>query len=227
MTRQCIIYCRKSTTKDKQISLLNQSKKCHAYCRKNGIKKLKKAHKETGSGWRFRNGTSLNDIARNLKRGNCLVISCVDRLTRDYKMGLRYAQSLKRKGVDIISVDENISFIKNEGEFRELLMDAQMSSDNKSRSQLAIARINRLRGYCMGHAPFGYEFYYNYRRVRKLRKCEQEQFIIEYIVEWLKDGLKYKSIVSILNYHNMLNRNKIWDVRSLGHVVLSLRKLYS
>jgi len=218
MTRG-IIYCRQSRTQRDNFSLNEQEKKCREFCRNNKIK-AKKAYKESNRSARnMKNRNRLDFITSKLNKGDVLIVPRVDRISRHYLKGIAFLRFLKSNEINVYSVDENINLNENFNEFQKLLKCAEDFSNEMSMKMNSIVKNLSRKGWHFGMPVYGYKITYDYNNVRKIKKDNDEQNVINFMLECVKNGDTYSIISRKLNRLRIKNRGKFWNENKVGYVI--------
>jgi DNA invertase Pin-like site-specific DNA recombinase len=191
------------------------------YCKKHRInyKKAKKnVFSEIRSAYKLRNNKTLVGLGEKLKRGDYIFILRVDRLSRDTRTH-KLLNEWKRKGINVVSIGENINYKKDGNQFIKLLAKAQASSCRKSLKRRMILQKLRRNGSVIGTvARYGYKFC-KIDGIQTQIVNEEEQGVIKKLNEYQSSGLKYEEIAEKLNKNKMLYRGKKWNDKNVYYVI--------
>ena len=163
-------------------------------------------------------------IIKNRTRvGDVIFVSRVDRFGRRIKEFSEILNELKNKDVDVYSVSEDCSYIKNNVHFMRLLGDAQLESENQG----ARRKLGRDRKRAAGYTYFGGPVPFGKRKVvengiSKLVNNDEEQNIIQII---LNNGRNNKNTAIYLNEMNNLRRGKQWNAVSVSKIRFDANKM--
>lgn len=169
----------------------------------------------------------MKNIISGCVSGDEIRVWRVDRFSRNLELAIHHLQELKKKGVDVVSVSENVSFIKNEDKFVEKLKIANAESENLS------ARIKQSKKYLrdQGHSYVGGRVAYGKKIVivngkRIEVQNADEMFVIRKIIR-MRNWAEYSigRIAEILNFQQMYQRNKIWTSMSVGRIFRMYKNL--
>lgn len=157
-----IIYTRVSSKEQVDgFSLESQERACINFAQKNNLEILK-IFQEEGESAKTTDRTQLQNmlsyIDKNYKKIGKLIIYKVDRLARKNEDYVNIKIILRKYGVEIISVTENIENTP-QGKFMELMLSGFAELDNDIRSQRTIEgmKTRLLNGLWSGKAPIGYK----------------------------------------------------------------------
>ena len=154
-------YVRVSTTDQAEfgVSLDAQTEKIRAWCLTNGYE-LARVHVDRGlSGGRSDNRPALLDALRSLREGESLVVYSLSRLARSTKDTLAIAETLDRRGADLVSLSERIDTTSSTGKmvFRMLSVLSEFERDVISeRTSMAMKHLRATGKYTGGFQPYGY-----------------------------------------------------------------------
>jgi len=187
-------YCRVSTADqaDFGVSLDAQTERIRGWCLINGYE-LAAVHVDRGlSGGRCDNRPALQEALRSIKRGDSLVVYSLSRLARSTRDTLMIAESLERKGADLVSLSERIDTTSSTGKmvFRLLAVLSEFERDVVSeRTSMAMKHLRALGRYTGGFEPYGF------RRVDgALREVPEEMVVIQTIHQLRDGGLSLRAI---------------------------------
>jgi len=231
---KCVIYCRQSNafrgppnnkisfTASNSPSLTSQEQLCKTYCKNNNIKVIG-IHKDINiSARNFKNHATIAQLLRNVGAGDKLIISSVDRLSRNCDKCIEFLNDLKKAKIDVYSVKENISYIANPRKFKRHLTNAQNYSDTIS--SIIKSRIKSLKtiGWHFGKPRFGYTVQYTPTRIRKITKDTKTQSIITRIITYVKAGHTYAETAKKLSIRRKNTKSRknstIWTAKKVGYI---------
>lgn len=145
-----------------------------------------------------------------------------DRVARDIKLYFYYLFLLEKKGVKLVSVNEDF-----EGELANvyralILFCAEQERANINRRTTAGREVKASKGgYSGGKPPLGYKAF-----GRSLVIDEQEAEIVKLMFKLHDEGMSYNKIAQHLNDCGFVNRSgKAWDM-SYIYKVVRLRPFY-
>lgn len=155
-------------------------------------------------------------IRKYAKHGDIVLVSRVDRFGRKIKEFSEILNELKDRNVDVYSVSEDCSYIKNNVHFVRLLADAQLESENQG----ARRKLGKERKMAIGQTYFGGPVPFGKKKVvingvAKLEDDEMEKNTILFITSSNRTN---KHMASYLNEMNNLRRGKLWTSISVASV---------
>lgn len=160
-SRQATGYCRVSTTDqaDFGVSLDAQTERIRAWCVGNGYE-LGRILVDRGlSGGRCDNRPALQEALRTVAAGDSLVVYSLSRLARSTRDTLMIAETLDRRGADLVSLSERIDTTSSTGKmvFRMLAVLSEFERDVISeRTSMAMAHLRSSGRYTGGFEPYGF-----------------------------------------------------------------------
>jgi len=217
MTRG-FIYCRQSITRIGSLSLKTQEKTCREFCKKKNFKIAKIVKFSNKSARNMKNNKSLFSLTDKMKKDDILIIYRVDRLSRNFKLGLEVLNILKEKGIIIHSVDEKINYSKNPIKFKKLLKKAEEFSDNMSNIQKKKINYLKQKGCHFGKPKYGYRSYRTFNNIRKIQIDLEEQKIIKYIIQNIQNNVSCIELSNELNNRQILCKNKYWTPQKVKYI---------
>jgi DNA invertase Pin-like site-specific DNA recombinase len=155
----------------------------------------------------------------NLEEGDILLVSRLDRLSRDLYGGIIIDELVAKKKARVVSAagegtegeDPCNQMMKNM--FRVVAGFERNLTQFRIKSALA---AKKARGERVGFIPFGYELGDD----RKLRPKPEDQPIIEKMIEYRQQGLSMQKICDHLNASSLFNRNgNKWNVMSMWNAL--------
>ena len=157
---------------------------------------------------------SIMPCLKRFKKGECLLVYSVSRFSRNVVKGGEMLKLLDKIGAYVYSVSENV--YSYEDKFYLLLKNAELESKNLSKKiRSSHQRIKMLGGH-IGRAPYGYDSVRDTSGVRKLKKNNVEQKIIN-LIKKDKPSLELISKVSKI----AMNRGKPWTFTALRRIYRS------
>lgn len=183
-------YARVSTSDQKEngFSLKLQEDAIIKYCKNNGYN-LIEVHKEDFSGKNDFNRPKWNQIVNYIKRNKNTVqgIICLrwDRFSRNVIESLLEINALKKKGIEVITIEETINYDDPTDRLRLhiSLSFAEMESHRNSKRTTEATRRCRLDGCWTGCAPFGYINHRDSLKRSTLKPHPQNSLIVKDIFE--------------------------------------------
>ena len=153
------------------------------------------------------NRPSIQAAIHACKNATALVTYSLSRLTRSTKDLIQIAEQLEKKGVDLVSVSENIDTTTATGKmvFRMLGVMAEFERDIiGERTRLAMQSKKAKGEYTGGFVPYGFKLSENHKC---LVKVLEEQKIIALAKIYRREGKTLESISEELFKHGALSRN--------------------
>jgi len=203
---KAIGYSRVSTPgqREEGISLQAQQGKIAAWCDLNAYE-LDGLYTDAGiSGKKLDNREGLQNALKALKKGDCLVVYSLSRLSRSTKDTLAIADELARKEVDLVSLSERIDTTSASGKmvFRLLAVLSEFERDQiseRTRSAMAHKKANLER---VGNVPFGFEMLNG-----KLIPSNAELAVVKEMRSLRANGVSYQKIADYLNEKGISPKN--------------------
>lgn len=154
-------YCRVSTADqaDFGVSLDAQTERIRSWADANGYE-LGRILVDRGlSGGRCDNRPALQEALRVVSRGDSLVVYSLSRLARSTRDTLMIAETLERKGADLVSLSERIDTTSSTGKmvFRLLAVLSEFERDVVSeRTSMAMRHLRSCGRFTGGIDPYGF-----------------------------------------------------------------------
>lgn len=220
-----VIYARYSSYNQTERSIEGQIEDCEAYARANNI------HITGTYIDRARTGTSADtrpDFQRMVKdaekgRFDAVLVYKLDRFARNRYDSAIYKARLKKYGIRVISVTENISE-EPEGIILEAMLEgmAEYYSANLSQNVRRGLRVARENGtFTGGYLPYGYAL-----DGKRVIINESEADAVRYLYAEYAKGTRLKDIVEELNRHGYKPRvGRAFTVKSFQYVLRSRKYL--
>lgn len=154
-------YCRVSTSDqaDFGVSLDAQTEKIRNWCQAHDYELADVLVDRGLSGGRCDNRPALQEALKVVGRGDSLVVYSLSRLARSTRDTLMIAETLERRGADLVSLSERIDTTSSTGKmvFRMLAVLSEFERDVISeRTSMAMAHLRSVGKYTGGKAPFGF-----------------------------------------------------------------------
>ncbi|BDU74897.1 recombinase family protein [Mesoterricola silvestris] len=187
-------YVRVSTADqaDFGVSLDAQTERIRGWCQGNGYE-LVEVHVDRGlSGGRCDNRPALQDALRAVGRGESLVVYSLSRLARSTRDTLLIAESLDRKGADLVSLSEKIDTTSSTGKmvFRMLAVLSEFERDVISeRTSMAMKHLKQSGRYTGGFEPYGYRCVEG-----ALQAVPEEREVVQLIQRFHEAGASLRTI---------------------------------
>lgn len=158
---RAIGYARVSTADqaDLGVSLDAQTERIRGWALANGYELMDVLVDRGLSGGRCDNRPALQEALRTVSRGDSLVVYSLSRLARSTRDTLMIAESLERRGADLVSLSERIDTTSSTGKmvFRMLAVLSEFERDVISeRTSMAMAHLRSSGRYTGGFEPYGY-----------------------------------------------------------------------
>nr|WP_320133185.1 recombinase family protein [uncultured Holophaga sp.] len=199
-------YCRVSTSDqaDFGVSLDAQTEKIRGWCEVHGYEAGEILVDRGLSGGRSDNRPALQEALRLIGRGDSLVVYSLSRLARSTRDTLAIAESLERRGADLVSLSERIDTTSSTGKmvFRLLAVLSEFERDVVSeRTSMAMRHLRSCGRYTGGFEPYGY------RSVEgALQVVPEEMETIRLIHHLRGEGESLRSISKRLSGHGIQSR---------------------
>jgi len=217
-TKSAVGYIRVSTTHQAQngISLENQKKRIHDYCKYKGYELLEIIEDAgvSGGGNKNRNGflTLLDKIEQN--SFDVLILLSLERLSRDMVSLMLIEKFLSDHNTELHTIEGQIDTSSPDG-FLSFAMKAFLSEMERryvSQRTASAMGLKKSQGLVAGNVPFGFRRKEN---SDQLVEDKKEQIIIKLANKLYSKGYKLKDIVQELNGQGYTNRvgNKWVPVR--------------
>jgi site-specific DNA recombinase len=160
-TKRAWGYARVSTEEQAVhgVSLEAQTEKIRGWCLANGYELADVLIDRGLSGGRFDNRPALKEALRNVDRGDSLVFYSLSRLARSVRDTLMIADTLEKRGADMVSLSEKIDTTTSAGTllFRMLAVLSEFERDLISeRTAMAMAQLRSAGRYLGGLEPYGF-----------------------------------------------------------------------
>lgn len=203
---RAIGYCRVSTTDqaDFGVSLDAQTEKIHGWCAANAYELVQVMVDRGLSGGRCDNRPALQEALKAVSKGDSLVVYSLSRLARSTRDTLMIAETLERKGADLVSLSERIDTTSSTGKmvFRMLAVLSEFERDVISeRTSMAMAHMRSTGKYTGGFEPYGF------RCVDGLLQVVPEEMATVTLIHSLrKDGVSLRAIGKRLSESSITTR---------------------
>lgn len=195
---QAFGYARVSTADQAEqgVSLDAQTERIRGWSTANGYDLVGVLVDRGLSGGRCDNRPALQEALKLVSRGDSLVVYSLSRLARSTKDTLMIAESLERKGADLVSLSERIDTTSSTGKmvFRMLAVLSEFERDVISeRTSMAMAHLRTSGRYTGGFEPYGYR-----AENGTLRVVTEEMNVIRCIHRLKTDGVSLRTICKTL-----------------------------
>lgn len=142
-----------------------------------------------------------------------------DRIAREIKLYFYYEWLLKKKGVELISVNDGFPNVPNE--YKDIIKSFILFSAEQERNNIALRTSGgraikaKSGGYAGGHAPFGYSV-----NNGQLVIDEKEAYIVRMIFEYRKSGMSLNKIADKLNEQELYTKTGgIWQSSQVFYII--------
>lgn len=206
-TSRAIGYARVSTTDqaDNGVSLEAQSERIRAWCDANSYE-LARVFVDRGlSGGRSDNRPALQEALRTVSKGDSLVVYSLSRLARSTRDTLAIAETLERRGADLVSLSERIDTTSSTGKmvFRMLAVLSEFERDVISeRTSMAMNHLKSNGRYTGGFEPYGFQSVDG-----ALKPIPSEMEVIRLALELRSAGASLRSICHRLESAGITTRS--------------------
>ena len=198
------VRCSTSQQADFGVSLDAQTEKIRGWCASNGYEVAHIFVDRGLSGGRSDNRPALQEALRTISRGDSLVVYSLSRLARSTRDTLQIAETLERKGADLVSLTEKIDTTSSTGKmvFRLLAVLSEFERDVISeRTSLAMGYLRSTGRFCGGDAPYGYRCLDG-----SLQVIPEEMGVIRLIHQFRDEGESLRSISQRLTERGIRSR---------------------
>jgi DNA invertase Pin-like site-specific DNA recombinase len=205
-SRQALGYCRVSTTVQAElgVSLDAQTEKIHRWCTANGYELIQNFVDRGISGGRYDNRPALQEALQRISKGDSLVVYRLSRLARSTRDTLMIAETLERRGADLVSLSERIDTTSSAGKmlFRMLAVLSEFERDVISeRTSMAMAHLKHSGRFTGGQEPYGY------RSVDGVLQVVTDEMDVVHLIHHLKhDGKSLRAICRYLTERGITTR---------------------
>ena len=169
---------------------------------------------------------TMRNIGRSVRRGDEIIVWRVDRLSRNIVLFMQWLEDLRKRGIEIKSQVEKLSYSKQRLEFIQKIVDAQKEAEALGQRIKLSYKQKRERGDDrIGGLPYGYKYHrlMNRQRTQVIRKAviphQNEQSLIARIFA-SKDSAS--EIAEKLNFGGIFKRGKKWN----RTMILRIRNSY-
>ena len=200
------IYCRVSSKEQSNqltghISLEVQEVNCRQYAEEKGWI-VEKVITEVGSGRNMKKLPNLMKLVNELRKAKqkaVLLFNNISRFSRNTLEALIIIENLKKCGVTIYSVQEQLDMNKGSGRhtFRILLSGAEYESDMISERVRMAFQLKRQLGSQLGTAPYGFEAVVE-MGIRSFVENAYERDVITFICEAFKCQKTAKELTNLM-----------------------------
>jgi site-specific DNA recombinase len=222
MKKQAIGYTRVSTGQQAKegISLDAQKERIHSWCEYNGYELMGVFTDEGISGAKMKNRKELEHALKVIRKDMALITYSLSRLTRSTRDLYQIAESLEKKGADLVSLSEKIDTTSATGKmiFGILGVINEFERNQTSERTKLVKQYNKEQGvYNGGYVPYGY----------KLSECKKKLITVTSEIEIINFAKKLREgrntlmmIQQILKVNGYLNRKgKPFDVKQISRIL--------
>ncbi len=180
-SNKAVIYTRVSDVKQKDnTSLETQWEKCTAYALENGYE-ICKYFGGTNESAKTDERKEYKEMLAYVKRKKIkyIIVHSLDRYSRTGGLAIATVEELKKKGVKVISLSQNVDSDTPTGAFMQSfhLMYSKYDNDIRREKTISGMRHRLLNGYWMGMAPLGYKNARNEQNIPILLPSKDARFI--------------------------------------------------
>jgi DNA invertase Pin-like site-specific DNA recombinase len=201
------------------VSLDAQTEGIRGWCVVNGYQLAGVMVDRGISGGRCSNRPALQEALKVVARGNALVVYSLSRLARSTRDTLAIADTLDRRGADLVSLSEKLDTTTASGRlmFRMLAVLGEFEADTISdRTRDAMAHLRAQGRFCGGRPPYGKKI-----EGQRVVADSAEQKVIQRIRDLRASGLTLRSICAVLADMGIRNRaDGIMNVTQVRRVLL-------
>ncbi len=168
---------------------------------------------------------TMRNIGHTVRRGDEIIVWRADRLSRNIVLFMQWLEDLRKRGIEIKSQVEKLSYSKQRLEFIQKIVDAQKEAEALSQRIKLSYKQNRERGdERIGGLPYGYKYHRVMNsRGKVVRKAvvahRNEQSLLARIFT-SKDSAS--EIAEQLNSGGIFKRGRKWN----RAMILRIRKSY-
>lgn len=220
--KKAMAYVRVSTTGQAEdgVSLEAQEARIRAWCTLEDYA-LADVFIDRGlSGGRADNRPALQEALQAVGRGDALVVYSLSRLARSTKDTLAIAETLDRRGADLVSLSEKIETTSAAGKmvFRLLAVLSEFERDViAERTSMAMRHLQAQGRHIGGQVPFGFLVVDG-----KLVASTYEQEAMKFAKNLRDLGFSLRSIAQVLEQHGFLSRNGYrFDPKQVSRMITS------
>lgn len=192
-------YCRVSTTMQAQdgVSLDTQKDVITRYCNFKNYEVIK-FYVDEGISGKTVERPALQELLKEAKRGDILVVASLSRLSRNTKDALNLFEEFKQRGIIFVCRDPDIDFTTAVGELMFTILMAVHKLERETISKNVSINMQRLskEGKLRSRPPFGYLFA---GKDKDYEPCPKQMPVREKIIELYKGGMKVAHITKKLN----------------------------
>ncbi|MYL53747.1 hypothetical protein GLW08_10405 [Pontibacillus yanchengensis] len=214
-SKTAVGYVRTSGEVNPSHSIDNQIKRINEYCRDKGIILREVLVDEKKTGTKVEGRDAYKKLKNLIDNGliNLLIITFFDRVGREAFELVGILTTLKNKGIEVYSIEENLNISKM-SPLQIAIIALQAEHENKNRAKLIHGSRERSKqeGKYTSKPPYGYRKDQNGFLVKE----EAEAQVVQKIYSMFLEGKSLKDIYTWLNDNSIpAPDNKKWDVRKV------------
>lgn len=221
---KAVLYARFSSDNQREESIDAQLRAMHEYCKRNKIIVVGEYCDLAKSATTDDRPQFLNMVTDSKNKGfDLAIVHKLDRFSRNRYDSAYYKRELKRNGVTLISVLENLDD-SPESIILESVLEgmSEYYSRNLSREVMKGMRETALQCKCLGGSPpYGYKVN---KETRKYEIDESEAEAVQFIFKSIIEGYSYQETVDRLNRKGYRNRKGQPFLSSVIHDILRNEK---
>ena len=206
---KAVLYARFSSDNQREESIDAQLRAMHEYCKRNKIVVAGEYCDLAKSATTDDRPQFLNMVTDSKNKGfDLAIVHKLDRFSRNRYDSAYYKRELKRNGVTLISVLENLDD-SPESIILESVLEgmSEYYSRNLSREVMKGMRETALQCKCLGGSPpYGYKVN---KETRKYEIDEGEAEAVQFIFKSIIEGYSYQETVDRLNRKGYRNAKKV------------------
>ena len=170
------------------------------------------------SGKRADNRPELQSALKACKKNGALVVYSLSRLARSTRDTLDIADTLQKKGVDLVSLSEKIDTTSASGKmvFRMLAVLGEFERDQISERTITAMQHKKAKGELVGAVPYGFTLSLD---GINLEPNEIEQVILSTVKSLRVEGLTLRAIASRLDSEGFKPRGKQWYPKTISNIL--------
>ena len=159
----------------------------------------------------------LVDIGAASRRGDCILVQSIDRLTRNCEHFRPWASEVHGKGVIVYSVLDRLAYSPSDSTFMAKVMLAENHSRVTSEKVKRSVAYRKARGDAIGGVPYGKK-YATVDGRKVLVDHPEEQDVIKLIESERGAGCTQRDIAESLNRDGFLKRGKRWTASMVARL---------
>ena len=198
------------------VSLQAQRQKIEAWCLINDYQ-LTAIYEDKGVSGCYTARVGITEAMESVTAGSALVVTSLSRLTRSTKDMITFAETLDKRGADLISLTEKIDTTTAAGKmvFRMMGVLNEFERDQVSERTKAALAYKKDNNQAYNHAPYGYV-----RKGDDFIEDKAELTAIELIKKQRASGKSIRQIVAILNKKGIAPKKSAqWNPSSVHYLL--------